>query len=199
MIIFTNLNNQEPYAELKKRYDQAIATNQSAVEAITISSFSHQTNEVDSRFVNLKFVNDKDFIFFSNYKSQKALQFSSHDQIAAVIYWSEINLQIRMKAKIKKVTSDYSNNYFKTRSPDKNALAISSNQSQYIDSYKEVVDKYNMTLANRSKLNKRPDFWGGYSFTPYYFEFWEGHNSRLNKRIAYNFLNEKWKKSILQP
>ena len=31
----------------------------------------------------------------------------------------------------------------------------------------------------------RPDFWGGYSFIPYYFEFWQGHENRLNKRHVF--------------
>ena len=48
-------------------------------------------------------------------------------------------------------------------------------------------------------LKKCPDFWGGYSFTPYYFEFWEGHESRLNKREVYKKSDDIWKHFILQP
>ena len=199
MITFTNLSNQEPYKELKKKYEQAISANQGSIEAIMIASFSHKKNEVDSRLVNLKSVNNEDFIFFTNYESPKSLQFLSHDQISAVLFWPAINLQIRMKAKIKKVSEEYSNNYFKTRSLHKNALAISSNQSKDIRSYQEVIDKYNAAFKDSDQLTKRPIFWGGYSFKPYYFEFWEGHKSRLNKRITYTFLNKEWERSILEP
>ena len=185
--------------EFKKMYDQAITANQASIEAVLISSFCNKKNEVDSRLVNLKIVENEDFIFFSNYESPKAIQFSSHEQISAVFFWPNINLQIRMKAKIKKVADDYSNNYFKTRSIYKNALAISSNQSKEINSYQEVIDKYNATLNDSDKLGIRPKFWGGFSFKPFYFEFWEGHKSRLNKRIAYNYSNKSWKKKFLQP
>ena len=64
------------------------------VEAISISSFSKELDIVDSRYVNLKIVDNEDFIFFSNYQSPKAKQFESHDQISALIYWSKINVQI---------------------------------------------------------------------------------------------------------
>ena len=50
------------------------------------------------------FVEKEDFIFFSNYESPKAEEFSNHNQISALIYWNTINTQIRMKAFIKKTT-----------------------------------------------------------------------------------------------
>ena len=59
---------------------------------------------------------DKDkFIFFSNYNSPKADAFGFHNQIAAILYWSSINVQIRMKATIKKTSNDYNQKYFFNR------------------------------------------------------------------------------------
>ena len=84
------------------------------------------------------------------------------------------------------------------RANNKNALAISSNQSQAIDSYETVIKNYNKSLET-DNLNECPDYWGGYSFIPYYFEFWEGHNSRLNKREAYEKKGSDWHSSFLQP
>ena len=83
-------------------------------------------------------------------------------------------------------------NIFLTDQKKKNALAISSNQSKPIDSYKQVKENYNKSLKN-DDLKKCPEFWGGYSFTPYYFEFWEGHESRLNKREVYEKSDDSWK------
>jgi pyridoxine/pyridoxamine 5'-phosphate oxidase len=136
--------------------------------------------------------------FFSNYDSPKAFSFNSHNQIAALVYWPSINVQIRMKAKIKKTSNEYNQKYFFDRSEEKNALAISSNQSKLIDSYSQVKENYNKSLKN-DDLKKCPEFWGGYSFTPYYFEFWEGHESRLNKREVYEKSDDSWKHLILQP
>ena len=59
-----------------------------------------EVKEVNARFVNLKFVNDKNFIFFSNYNSPKSHDFREHNQITALIYWNNTNTQIKMKATI---------------------------------------------------------------------------------------------------
>ena len=198
MIQFNNLNQETPYQLLKEKYDKALDAGQRGIEAISISSYNKEIAEVDSRYVNLKFITNDEFIFFSNYDSPKASSFISHDQIAVLVYWPSINVQIRIKAKIKKTIKEYNKNYFFHRSEEKNALAISSNQSKPIDSYSQVKENYNKSLKN-DDLKKCPEFWGGYSFTPYYFEFWEGHESRINKREAFNMTDGVWRRLFLQP
>jgi len=198
MIQFNNLSQEIPYLIYKEKYDEALNAGQKGIEAISISSFNKEICEVDSRYVNLKFVSNNEFIFFSNYNSPKASSFISHDQITALIYWPCTSVQIRMKAKIKKTSNNFNQKYFFNRSEEKNALAISSHQSIPIDSYDQVKENYNKSLKN-DDLKKCPDFWGGYSFVPYYFEFWEGHEFRLNKREAYKKNDDNWQYLILQP
>jgi pyridoxamine 5'-phosphate oxidase len=198
MIQFNNINQEMPYQLLKDKYDEAVDAGQKVIEAISISSYNKEQSEVDSRYVNLKFIINEEFIFFSNYDSPKASSFISHDQIAALVYWPSINVQIRMRAKIKRTTDEFNQTYFFNRSEEKNALAISSNQSKPIDTYNQVKVNYNKSLKN-DDLKKCPEFWGGYSFTPYYFEFWKGHESRLNKREIYEKSDDSWKHLILQP
>ncbi len=198
MINFDNLNKEDPYIVFKKKYEQALKAGQKGIEAISIASFNKEISEVNSRYVNLKFINNDEFIFFSNYESPKAAAFNSHNQITALIFWSSINVQIRMKAKIKQTSKEFNQKYFFDRSEEKNALAISSNQSKEIDSYNQVKENYNKSLKN-DDLKKCPEYWGGYSFTPYYFEFWEGHESRINKREIFEKIDGVWKQSSLQP
>jgi len=198
MIQFNNLNPEIPYQFLKEKYDEALNAGQRGIEAISISSYNKEIGEVDSRYVNLKFISNDEFIFFSNYNSPKASSFNSSNQIAALLYWPIINTQIRIKATIKRTSNEYNQKYFFDRSEEKNALAISSNQSKPIDSYNQVKENYSKSL-NNDDLKKCPEFWGGYSFNPYYFEFWEGHESRLNKREAYEKSEDSWKHFILQP
>jgi len=198
MIQFNNLNPEKPYLLFKTKYDEAINAGQKGIEAISISSYNKDIGEVDSRYLNLKFVTNDEFIFFSNYDSPKACAFNSHNQIAALFYWSSINVQIRMKAKIKKTSKKYNQEYFVERSKHKNALAISSNQSKQINSYSQVKENYSRVLKSHD-LKKCPDFWGGFSFTPYYFEFWEGHESRINIREVFYKIDGLWKQSYLQP
>ena len=198
MIQFNNLNQELPYLLLKERYDEAVDAGEKATEAISISSYNKEVCEVTSRYVNLKFITNNEFIFFSNYDSPKASAFNSHNQIAALLYWSSINVQIRMKAQIKKTSQEFNQKYFFDRLEEKNALAISSNQSKPIQSYSQVIKNYDKSLES-DDLKKCPEYWGGYSFIPYYFEFWAGHESRINKREVFEIVNGSWKHSYLQP
>ena len=197
MIIFEDMLKDRPYLVFKKLYDRAINNNQTNIEAVSVSSFNTKLYEVNSRFVNLKYIKKDKWIFYTNYRSPKSFDFRSHPQISAIFYWSYINVQIRIRAKITKESNLNSDKHYVKRSIEKNALAWSSDQSTKISSYDEVKEKYFAQL--NSDISKRPPYWGGYHFIPYYFEFWEGHESRLNKREVFNKIDGLWKQSYLQP
>jgi len=198
MINITNISSEPPFTHFKEKYFEALNENEKNLEAISISSFSKSLNEVTSRFVNLKMVDGKKFFFFTNYNSRKAKDFEKHNQVSALIFWRSINTQIRIKANIKKCDNAFNKEYFESRSKDKNALAISSFQSERIESFESVKEKYNYVYHNND-LTSCPDYWGGFYFIPYYFEFWKGNISRLNKREVYDYKNNSWDSYILQP
>ena len=138
-------------------------------------------------------------LFFSNYNSPKAKAFHSHNQIAVLFFWPSINTQIRMKAFIKKTSKEYNQAYFSKRSPEKNALAISSNQSQQISDFDKVIKQYNHT-KEKMDLETCPEYWGGFSFTPNEIEFWVGNKFRINQRDLYKKdKSDSWTHCILEP
>ena len=197
MTQFNNLSKEPPYLVFKKKYEDSLNANQKNIEAISIASYSTSKKEVNARYVNLKIVEYNKFIFFSNYNSPKSQEFSAHNQITALVYWSSTNTQIRMKAYIEKTSKEFNSAYFVKRDKKKNALAICSEQSSPIDSYETLKNKFDFSL-NNDDLNTCPDYWGGFSFIPFYFEFWEGHESRLNKRETYEYKNDEWVHGFLQ-
>lgn len=181
-------------------YNKALNSEQKNIEAICISSYDVKSSQVESRFVNLKYIKGNQWLFFSGYESPKSIQFENHPQISGLFYWSNIDVQIRIKAIIKKADHVFSDNHFKIRDRAKNALAISSKQSQPIESYNKILENFNHINDSALDLKNRPEYWGGYSFEPYYFEFWEGHESRLNKREVYEKnKNDEWRSYLLQP
>ena len=147
----------------------------------------------------LKYIKKDEWIFFTNYNSPKAKQFKKHDQISILFYWDKTNVQIRMKARISKSPASFSDKHFEKRSIEKNALAISSMQSQEIESHQKVEDNYKKVLNSTDKRLHRPKSWGGFSFTPYYFEFWEGRENRLNRRYIFLQRDGEWHEKYLQP
>ena len=185
MITFLEQSSEKPYKHFKSLYERALENNQRGIEAISVSSYDKENKEVEARYVNLKYVICNEWIFFSNYRSPKAIQFESHNQVSVLIYWGNINTQIRLKAKISKTASKFSDEHFQGRTIEKNALAISSSQSKMIQSYNEVAKNFQSTLKSMTAETARPEFWGGFSFIPYYFEFWQGHENRLNKRHVF--------------
>ena len=183
-IEFINTPANNPYLKLREYYDEALNKNQKNIDAISISSYDETNREISSRFVNLKYINNEEWIFFSNYNSSKARDFDNHNQISTALYWNSIDVQIRTKAYIAKASKNFSDLHFSKRDKKKNALARSSRQSEKINSFEDVMNNYKNALKNENNID-RPDFWGGYSFTPYLIEFWEGNISRVNKRLVY--------------
>lgn len=198
MIEIISCSNEAPYQRFKAEYNYAKNLNQKMIQAACVSSYSKKTEEVNSRFVNLKFLKEKDFIFFSNYESIKSKEFMENNKISVVFYWNKADMQIRIKGKISRTSRKYNLEYFASRDTNKNALAISSNQSKQINSFDEVLKKFELVKLEEN-LKKCPEFWGGFKIRPYYFEFWKGGDSRLNKRDAYKLNKSTWSQSILQP
>ena len=80
MILFNNLNQEMPYQLLKEKYNEAIDAGQKGIEAISISSYNKKISEVDSRYVNLKFISNDEFIMtkISSKRLKAIFNYSSH-------------------------------------------------------------------------------------------------------------------------
>lgn len=198
MISFINDSNCIPFINFRKNYQKAMKANQNAIHAMAVSSFNPITNEVNSRFVNLKYIDKNKLFFFTNYNSPKSYEFKKHNQVSALIYWSSIHVQIRMKGYISRADKKLNQKYFSKRSSSKNALAISSNQSERISSYEQVISNY-QRVKNNNNLKNCPNYWGGFFIEPFEIEFWYGHENRINRRDVYTKVDTKWSHYILEP
>ena len=199
MIDISKISDEKPLVRFIKEYKKAHSLEQPNIDAISISSFDNKSGEPDSRYVNLKYIIDNKWIFFSNYNSLKAKQFESVNKIAASFFWHKTNCQIRMKSTIRKTKPKFSDDHFRLRNKSKNLLAIVSDQSNFVNSYNDFLLKYKKYKNENIDLTLRPDYWGGFTFIPYYFEFWNGDANRLNKRECFYISGDEWKSSFLQP
>ncbi len=199
MISIQRISDELPFKLFLNFYEKAFQKKQSSIEAAAVCSFNSDSNEAEARFVNIKYLINNEFIFFSNYKSIKARNFDKHDQVTLLFYWNVTDVQIRIKGKIVKSDQILSDKHYYQRSSKKNALAHSSNQSNRVDSHENVILKYDETLNSSDILSSRPSHWGGYSIKPYYFEFWEGNEYRINKRTIYELTKNDWKQYFLSP
>jgi pyridoxamine 5'-phosphate oxidase len=192
--------NVAPLREFKRYYDKALNAKESNIDVMALSTIDCEAMKPRSRYVNLKYIKKNKFIFFSNYLSDKGKEISNCNQVSCLFYWNSIYTQIRIEGNITKSSASLSDSHFEKRELKKNALSISSKQSKKIQSFEVVMNQYNEALSSND-LFKRPSYWGGYSITPYYFEFWEGHKNRLNRRKAFSKLknSNKWSHFLLSP
>lgn len=200
MIIFENCT-QEPFNVFKDLYNMA-SNEEKAIEAMSLSTIDLDQKKPFSRYVNIKYVKNNKLVFFTNYNSNKSNQLEKANNVSCIFYWKSINTQIRIEGSISKSDRSLSDHHFSKRSLEKNALAISSNQSKSIECYEKVVEKYNEALSNITRDTKRPDYWGGLEVSPNYFEFWTGNKNRLNKRKEYRLIDDKsniWQTAYLEP
>ena len=197
MIVFKNKLDQQPYNKFYNLYEKALSAQQISIEAACLSTVCSK-NKPHSRYINIKYIDSKDFIFFSNFNSNKAKEIQNNSSVAINFFWNTIGIQIRIEGEISKVEDSYSDKHWHRRKKEKNALSISSDQSSPIGSYHDVKLMFDNVMTNQSELI-RPSYWGGYSISPHSFEFWQGHKNRINKRELYTLESGIYQKSILQP
>jgi pyridoxine/pyridoxamine 5'-phosphate oxidase len=85
MINIIQKNQSKPYKLFNTFYEEACKKSQKGINVISISSYNIKENEVNSRYVNLKYIDNDKWTFFTNYNSNKAKDFKSHDQISALM------------------------------------------------------------------------------------------------------------------
>lgn len=190
----------DPVAQFAKWWQEAINSQIEEVNAMTLATASCD-GLPSARIVLLKGFNEKGFVFFTNYKSYKAMQLEENPKACLVFFWKELERQVRIVGLVKRVENDENDAYFNSRPKNSRIGALASPQSQVIES-REWIDEQFLKLLNEYKHAdpERPSYWGGYIIHPIIIEFWQGRPSRLHDRIQYTLEeNGKWKIERLAP
>jgi pyridoxamine-phosphate oxidase len=215
-----------PLTQFRKWFTEAQGI-VSEPEAMAISTTTASTPPVPSvRFVLLKTVDARGFIFYTNYSSRKSLELSATGRAALAFYWREQHRQVRVVGRVERVTVEESEEYYKTRPVGSQLGAWASPQSSVVGEaevkrrLEEVEDRFGLkSVSNRGDVDiPRPDFWGGWRVIPesagsfhFHFlvadnlcfsevEFWSGKPSRLHDRVRYlRLINDQWKIDRLAP
>ena len=174
--------------------DQIIEPNAMTISTVDENSFP------SSRVVLLKQIKERSLIFFTNYNSNKGKSLDRNENICASFYWPPLERQVIIKGNAKKISSVESEDYFNSRPFESQAAAIISNQSEDIDSYESLLEKYNSFIEQNknTKLN-RPNNWGGIEIFINQIEFWQGRKNRLHNRVLCNFQKDTWEYKLLSP
>jgi len=189
-----------PITQFQRWWTEAINSQIEEANAMTVATASSDGIPA-ARTMLLKGFDDTGFIFFTNYKSYKAMHLEENPKACLVFFWKELERQVRITGLVKKIPEKDSDDYFLSRPSGSQVGAWASNQSQVIES-REWLEKRYLELSEQFKNKdlKRPEYWGGYKLTPVIIEFWQGRPSRLHDRIQYSIIEDgSWKIERLSP
>jgi len=154
----------------------------------------------DARMVLLKGVDERGFRLFTNRESNKALQIAASPRAALVVYWRELDRQVRVRGPISELSADEADAYFANRPRDSQLGAWASPQSRPLASRTELdqhLDEVEARFADAEV--PRPPHWGGYVVEPEEVEFWQGRIGRLHDRFRYTRERSEWRIERLAP
>lgn len=172
-------------------------------EAMSLAT-STSAGVPSARIVLLKQVDDKGFVFYTNYNSRKSSELAENPSAALAFHWKEVQRQVRVVGTVEKVSEEDSTAYYKSRPVGSRIGAWASPQSQVIGEgelqkkVEEISAKYASVEGKEADI-PRPEFWGGWRVVPTEVEFWAGKQSRLHDRVRYLRGGDGWKIERLAP
>ena len=146
-----------------------------------------------ARMVLLKGVDERGFIFYTNYESRKAMEIRANPRAALVFHWAELERQVRVTGPVMRVPREESEAYWRTRPRGTQLGAWASRQSEVIPE-RGLLDDALRAATERfgSDDVPLPSSWGGYVLHPEEIEFWQGRLNRLHDRLLYRRAAKEW-------
>jgi pyridoxamine 5'-phosphate oxidase len=174
-------------------------------ESLDLTAMTLATTDKDghpsARVVLLKGVDERGFIFYTNYESRKAQELADNPHAALVFYWSDQERQVSIAGEVSKLSPAETEAYFKTRPRGSRLAAWASKQSDVIRDRAALEEKWQQMEARYPGEDvPPPPFWGGYLLCPTRMEFWQGRANRLHDRFRYTRQADKtWLIERLSP
>ena len=170
------------------------------LNAMTLAT-ADRNGKPSARVVLLKGLDERGFIFYTNYNSRKGRELAENPEAALVFYWPEQERQVCVAGTVSKVEPTESEAYFKIRPRGSRIAAWSSDQSAVVLTRAELEQKWNQFEKQFPDQEiPCPPNWGGYVLSPSRIEFWQGRPNRLHDRFRYTRLPDKtWLIERLSP
>jgi pyridoxamine 5'-phosphate oxidase len=198
MMLEENSVDADPIRQFEVWFQQAVAADAPAVNAMSLATFEGDAPSV--RMVLLKGFDERGFVFFTNYDSQKGRELAANPKAALCLYWEKLERQIRIAGSVERTSAAESDEYFRTRPARSRLGAAASPQSTVIPN-RAILERGVEELMRQYPDGNvpRPANWGGFRVVPDAIEFWEGRPSRLHDRIRYRRADGKWLLERLAP
>lgn len=191
--------HHDPVEQFRRWFEEALAADLHEPNAMTVATATPD-GRPSARVVLLKGFDGRGFVFYTNYDGRKGRELEQNPCAALLFYWPELERQVRIEGRARRLSEDESDAYFASRPRGSRLGAVASQQSRPVGSRERLEERLEASEAgHEGREVPRPDFWGGYRVEPESFEFWQGRENRLHDRLVYSREREGWVMGRLQP
>ncbi len=191
---------KDPLTQFTEWFQEAVKAEVPEVNAMNLATVN-ETGRPASRIVLLKGVEEKKFVFYTNYQSRKGKELDKNPACALTFFWPELERQVRVEGIATRIDEKRSEEYFQSRPRGSQIGAWASPQSSLISDRSLLEERVKQIEAKHKSEGPlpKPNQWGGYEVDPLMIEFWQGRPSRLHDRILYTKDDGVWKINRLAP
>ena len=191
---------KNPIRQFEIWLKEAIEVSVPEPNAMTLATIS-EGGRPSARIVLLKGIEKDQFLFYTNYQSQKGKELDQNPACALTFFWPQLERQVRIEGIAKRVEESTSESYFRSRPRASQIGAWASPQSSILKD-RSILEARVAELETRFKELEqlpKPKQWGGFAVDAFEIEFWQGRASRLHDRIVYYNQEGNWNIHRLAP
>jgi len=188
----------DPFVQFSMWLDEALKSEITDANAMTIATVDAECRP-SNRVVLLKGLDERGFVFFTNYESKKGSDLAANPNVSLSFFWPQLQRQVILYGTAEKTSSKESESYFKTRPYESRIAAWASQQSSVIKTRADLEAAFDGMRERFGKDVPLPSYWGGYRIIPDRIEFWQGRANRLHDRLVYTLIERTWVIERLSP
>jgi pyridoxamine 5'-phosphate oxidase len=190
----------DPLEQFQRWFDEAATAGVELPEAMTLATATPDGTP-SARMVLLKGVDERGFLFYTNYESRKGRELADNPRAALVFHWPQTpRRQVLVSGRVEKLGAEESAAYFQTRPRGSRLAALASRQSTVVPSRGELERAFAEAQSEHPGEDVPcPPWWGGYVLRPDAVEFWQNRPDRLHDRLRYRRSGEDWVLERLSP
>ena len=175
----------DPLAQARRWYEEAVAAGLDLPEAMTLATADAE-GRPSARTVLLKGVDERGFLFYSNYESRKGRELAANPRAALVLHWAQDpRRQVTAAGTVERLSREESEDYFRSRPLGSRLGAWASRQSEPIPDRTALERAYADAEQRFGEDPALPPWWGGFVLVPERVELWQNRPNRLHDRFRY--------------